>query len=245
MVAIVALTGSSTVLFGGLTVALIHVVVRRESANIAVKQIQTLVQASRSIASAALDNVDSCAGERVSQGELKPLLAYTREEFPGARIAFRMVDSRDTQLLPSQTNASAVEKPSWLPPTGFAGLVADNGRIEIRNFAERKLSGCTVTAVFEMPLGPEVARRISTAADIDIRPVQPRVFRVHRPTQQIVQTIKGNFIPGAGEPAAVVLTVRNWKTGAREDWIAYMVQSDLSRTFGDIEMLGSQRANWV
>jgi serine phosphatase RsbU (regulator of sigma subunit) len=42
-----------------------------------------------------------------------------------------------------------------------------------------------------------------------------------------------------------VLTVRDWNTGAREDWIVYTVQSDLSRTFADIAMVGSHRANWV
>jgi hypothetical protein len=83
---------------------------------------------------------------------------YTSEEFPGAQISLRIVDSRGTLLLLAHTNTFAVGKPDWLPQTDFTGLVADNGRIEIRNFAERKLSGCAVTAVFQVPLGPEVAR---------------------------------------------------------------------------------------
>ena len=60
MVAIIVLMGGSTVLFAGLAVVIVNVVVRRESANVAEKQIQTLVQATGSIASAVLDNVDSC-----------------------------------------------------------------------------------------------------------------------------------------------------------------------------------------
>ncbi len=63
MVAIILLMGGSTVLFAGLAVVIVNVVVRRESANVAEKQIQTLVQASGSIASAVLDNVDACAPE--------------------------------------------------------------------------------------------------------------------------------------------------------------------------------------
>lgn len=245
MAAIIFLTGSSTLLFAGIGVAIVHVVVRRESANVAERQIQTLVQASRSIASAALDNVDGCTQERVNSGGLKSLLAYTGEEFPGAQISLRMVDRQGTLLLSAHTNTSAVGRPDWLPQTDFTGLVADNGRIEIRNFAERKLSGCAVTAVFQVPLGPEVARWLSAVADFEIRPVQPRMFRVHQPTQRIFRTIDSNFIPGAGSPVAVVLTVRDWNTGAREDWIVYTVQSDLSRTFADIAMVGSHRANWV
>jgi serine phosphatase RsbU (regulator of sigma subunit) len=245
MAAIIILTGSSTLLFAGIFVAVVHVVVRREGANVAERQIQTLAQASRSIASAALDNVDGCRQEKVNSGGLKSLLAYTREEFPSARISLRMEDSRGAQLLPPQTNASEITRPDWLTHHNFTGLIADNGRLEIRNLAERNLSGCTVTAIFQVPLGGEVARRLSAAADFEIRPVRQRIFRVHGPMQRIFRTIDSNFVPGAGAPVAVVLTVRNWNTGAMEDWIAYTVQSDLTRTFDDIAMLGSQQANWV
>ena len=65
MVAIIILMGSSTVLFAGLTVVIVNVLVRRESANVAEKQILTLVQASGTIATAVLDNVDACSQERV------------------------------------------------------------------------------------------------------------------------------------------------------------------------------------
>jgi serine phosphatase RsbU (regulator of sigma subunit) len=245
MAAIIILTGSSALLFAGIFVAIVHVVVRREGANVAEKQIQTLAQASRSIASAALDNVDGCRQERVNSGGLKSLLAYTSEEFPAARLSLRMEDRRGAQLLPPQTNASEITRPNWLTHHNFTGLIADHGRLEIRNLAERNLSGCTVTAIFQVPLGPEVARRLSAAADFDIKPVRQRIFRVHGPMQRIFRTIDSNFVPGAGAPVAVVLTVRDWNTGAREDWIAYTVQSDLTRTFDDIAMLGSQQANWV
>jgi serine phosphatase RsbU (regulator of sigma subunit) len=245
MAAIIILTGSSTLLFAGIFVATVHVVVRREAANIAEKQIQTLVQASRSIASAALENVEGCRQERVNSGGLKSLLTYTSEEFPAARVSLRMEDRQGAQLLPPHMNASDVTKPNWLTHRDFTGLVADNGRLEIRNLAERNLGGCTVTAIFQVPLGAEVARRLSAAADFEIKPVRQRVFRVHGPMQRIFRTIDSNFVPGAVAPVGVVLTVRDWNTGAREDWIAYTVQSDLTRTFDDIAMLGSQRANWV
>ena len=54
MAGIILLTGSSTLLLAGLGVVMINVVVKRESANVAEKQIQTLVQASRSIAPACI-----------------------------------------------------------------------------------------------------------------------------------------------------------------------------------------------
>src|ERR1035438_5731384 len=48
--AIIVFTGTSTILIVCLAVAALNVVVRRESANVVEKQIQVLVQASRSVA---------------------------------------------------------------------------------------------------------------------------------------------------------------------------------------------------
>src|ERR1700704_5145811 len=60
MVAIITFTGTSTILIACLAVALLNVVVRRESANVIEKQIQVLVQASQSVAPAILDQVGAC-----------------------------------------------------------------------------------------------------------------------------------------------------------------------------------------
>src|SRR5207245_4031903 len=57
--AIIVFTGTSTTLTACLAVAALNVVVRRESANVVEKQIEIMVQASRSVASAILDNVAS------------------------------------------------------------------------------------------------------------------------------------------------------------------------------------------
>ena len=228
MVAIIILMGSSTVLFAGLAVVIVNVVVRRESANVAEKQIQNLVQASGSIASAVLDNVDGCSQERVNSGELKPLLAYTSEAFPGARMSLRMEDSRGTQLLRPQTNASVIAKPDWLQRTVFTGLVADNGQLEIRDVAESRRGECTVTAVFQVPLGPDWARRLSAAANLKISPVQPKIFRAHGATQRMFRTVDSNFVPGTGAPVGVALRARDWNTGVVEDWIVYTVRTGFS-----------------
>ena len=52
MLAIITFTGTSAILIACLAVAALNVVVRRESANVVEKQIQVLVQASRSVAPA-------------------------------------------------------------------------------------------------------------------------------------------------------------------------------------------------
>jgi serine phosphatase RsbU (regulator of sigma subunit) len=138
-----------------------------------------------------------------------------------------------------------IAKPDWLRQRVFNGMVAENGQLEIRNLAERTQGQCTMTAVFQLSLGPEMARRLSASGDIKITPVQPRIFRAHLSTQRIFRTIDTNFVPGSDTPVAVVMTVRDWKTGMAQDWVVYTVRPYFSRTFADIATLGRQRAIWV
>jgi serine phosphatase RsbU (regulator of sigma subunit) len=244
MMAIVTFTGASAILIACLAVAVLNVVVRRESSNIVEKQIQLLVQASRSVAPAILDHAGACTSPVTNSGAFRPLQAYTDEVFPQAQTSLRVKGSRGVQSsLPGQVPA-AVSHPAWLPETGFAGLVVDRGWLEIRNVVVQQESACNVTAIFSLPLGSELAKRLSSASGLAVQTVSPKPFRVH-PTQQVLRTIEGNFLPGIAERAAVVLTVRNWETGLPEDWVAYSVQPSYSSTFEDVTRLGSQTANWV
>jgi HAMP domain-containing protein len=159
MFAIIAFTGTSTLLMGCLGVAVLNVVVRREGANIVKKQIEILAEESQ--------------------------------------------------------------------------LVVDKGQLEFRRGALR------------IPLGPDFAAHLSEVSGVKVTPVTPRPFRVHPANQHLLGTIEGNFVPGVTDPTAVVLTVQNLETGAREDWIAYTVRANYTNTFHDLARLGSQRANWV
>ena len=108
MVAIITFTGTSTILIACLAVAALNVVVRRESSNVVEKQIQLLVQASRSVAPAILDHAGACMAPRTNSGELKPLLAYTDEAFPQARTLCNRGGAHGTQsLLPGLTGLAS------------------------------------------------------------------------------------------------------------------------------------------
>jgi serine phosphatase RsbU (regulator of sigma subunit) len=243
--AIVVFTGTSTILILCLAIAALNVVVRRESANVVEKQIQVLVQASRSVAPAILDYAGACTAPPENSVGLKPLLAYTDEAFPQAEASLVVESPRGVQsVLPGSTRVFG-KHPEWLPDTDFAGLVVDRGQLEIRNVLTRQRDSCKATATFTLPLGSELAKRLSSAASMAVTSVSPRPFRVHSPNQRVFRTIEGNFLPGMTRPAAVVLTVRNWETGAPEDWIVYSVRPSYSSTFHDMARLGSQLANWV
>jgi serine phosphatase RsbU (regulator of sigma subunit) len=243
IVAIVTFTGTSAILIACLAVAALNVMVRRESSNVVEKQIQVLVQASRSIAPAILDHAGACMGQPANSINLRPLLAYTDEAFPKAQTFLSVERGGSVQYLLPKIDPP--RHPDWLRGTGFAGLVVDQGQLEIRNVVTQQKGPCKVTVTFNLPLGPELAKRLSSAANMEVATVSPRPFRVHSAKQRILRTMEGNFLPGLGRPAAVVLTVRNWETGALEDWIAYSVRVSYPNTLEDVARLGSQLGSWV
>jgi serine phosphatase RsbU (regulator of sigma subunit) len=245
MAAIIVFTGTSTILIACLAVAALNVVVRREGANVVEKQIQILVQASRSIASAILENAGSCAVSPENSRGLEPLLAYTDDMFPQAQASLTVEGAGGAQSVLRGSNRVLGKPPNRMPLTDFTGLVVDSGRLEIRNVMTRQRGACKATAIFSLPLGSELAKRLSSAAGIEVAPVSPSPFRVHSPNQRLLRTMEGNFMPGMSRPAAVVLTVRNWETGAPEDWIAYSARPSYLSAFEDVGRLGSQLANWV
>jgi serine phosphatase RsbU (regulator of sigma subunit) len=242
MVAIIAFTGASTILVGCLGVAALNVVVRREGANVVEKQIQLLVQASRSVAPAILNHASACDDRPTDSDGLKALLTYTDQAFPQAQTYLMVEGARGVQsLLPGPAPLS-VKHPDWLPASGFSGLVAYRGQIEIRNVVVKQKAACKVTVIFNLPLGSELAKRLSSAAGVEVTAVSPRRYS---PSQQILRTMERNFLPGISRSAVVVLTVRNWDTGVREDWITYSVRNSYSSTFEAVVRLGSQPADWV
>src|ERR1700676_787055 len=113
MVAIITFTGTSTILVACLAVAALNVVVRRESSNLVEKQIQVLLQASRSVAPAILDHAGGRSVSPTNSSGLKPLLAYTDEAFPQAQAALIVEGPRGAQsLLPGSNNVLG-KHPDW------------------------------------------------------------------------------------------------------------------------------------
>jgi serine phosphatase RsbU (regulator of sigma subunit) len=245
LVAIITLTLSSTVLVAGLAVATLNVVVRRESTNIVEKQIQTLARASGSVAPAILDRAGSCVGQNLSSSALKPLLAYSKEAFPQATISLAVEGSKGSQSLLAREGLANVILPDWMPEAGFAGLVVDQGKLDVRSVAAHEEGTCKVTAIFSMPLGSELAKRLSSEGSSDLITVSPTRFHVGGLSHKILGMIQENFLPGTPRPAPVVLTARNWETGAIENWTAYEIRTSYARTFSDLATVGSQLANWV
>ena len=217
IVAIITFTLSSTLLVACLAVATLNVVLRRESTYVIEKEIRTLVEASRSIAPAILDRAGACVVQNVNSDGLKPLLQYAQRAFPRAEISLAMDFRKGSpSLLPDEgwTNAGL---PNWLPDTGFTGVVVDHGQLEIRNIAALEKGACRVASIFRMPLGSELAKRLSLGGNSDVIAVSPRQFYVGGLSHKILGMIEMNFLPGSPRPAPVVLNATGkparWSTG--------------------------------
>lgn len=170
-----------------------------------------------------LDHAGSCTASAANSAGLKPLLAYTDDVFPRAQASLIVEGAGGTQSVLRGSSRVLDKPPDWLPPTDFAGLVGDSGGLEIRNAVTRQREACKVTAMFSLPLGSELDKRLSSAAGMEVTPVSPWPFHVRSQSRRLRRTTEGNFIPGMSRQAAVVLTVRNWETGSLEDWIVYSV----------------------
>jgi hypothetical protein len=87
-------------------------------------------------------------------------------------------DNSGSQSSTPHENFAGVIRPDWVPNTGFAGVVVDQGKIEVRNVAAIEKGACTVTAIFRMPLGSELAKRLSSEGSSDVITVSPTRFHV-------------------------------------------------------------------
>ena len=245
IIAIIAIHGSFRSPDCLLAVAALNVVVRRESANVVEKQIQMLVQASRSVAPAILDHAAACVAPPTNFGVLKPLLAYTDQAFPQAQAFLIVEGARGEQALLPGPASAVFQRPVWLPETGFAGLVADGGHLEIRNVLAQQKGACKATVIFSLPLGSALAKRLTSASG-------------HGSHDRFPQTIPGALAEPAGVQnhgrklhAWIIPAGRRCAERAQlgnrrmEDWVAYTVRTSYSSTFEDVARLGSQMANWV
>jgi hypothetical protein len=237
MVAIIILTLSSTLLVACLAVATLNVVLRRESTNVIEKQISTLVEASRSIAPAILDRAGTCVVQNVNSGDLKPLVRYAQGAFPQASISLAVDFRKGSPSLVPDEGLTNVGLPNWLPDTGFTGVVVDHGQLEIRNIAALEKGACRVAAIFRMPLGSELAKRLSLRGNSDVIAVSPRQFYVGGLSHKILGMIEMNFLPGSPRPASVVLNVRN--AGRLNEWRQPTHSGVTPRIRSEVKMLGS------
>jgi serine phosphatase RsbU (regulator of sigma subunit) len=212
------------------SVALLNVVIRRESAYVIEERINSLVDNDQRLAPALVNRVGSC---NVTPGNPPLFVEYPRGPWPGAQVT--------VTALPKGTSVGA--RPSWLTADSFAGVVRDHGALEIRSFHTVERDECLI--ILRRPLTPDYLRELSGEAGLQVSDSTPVMLQPYRAEEGVRGEVEANFIPGSRRPVPVVVVARNWQTGVLENWVVCQVRPSYSRTIDDLSHMGLRTASWV
>ncbi len=222
----------STFLVACFSVAVLNVVIRRESAYLIEERINGIVDSCKRLTASLLERVQGCQAPAANS----PLLT----EYPGAVWPG---DQSLVTVVPKEVTPAG--KPMWLEMDSFAGIVVDAGRLEIRSFRSEGRAGCSVTMLLRVPLTQSLAEQLSSAAGFQVSSGEPKLLRRYAAHEEIRHVIEANFMPGSPRPVSVVVTARNWQTGLFEDWEVCQVHPSYARTLEDLSQIGMHTASWV
>jgi serine phosphatase RsbU (regulator of sigma subunit) len=217
---------ASVLLVALFSVALLNVIVRRESAYLMEERIKV-----------AVDNSRRGQPTLLVQGAACGVLGKSPDSVPALLLNW-------SQALVSETPEPLVA-PSWLNAAFFAGVVRDEGVMEIRSFHAVTRGVCTLTAIQRTPLTPEYLRQLSSDAGLQMSDDNPVMLKPYRAGEGLLGEIEANFVPGSRRPIPIVVVVRNWRTGLLEDWVVCQVRPSYSRTIDDLSHMGLRPASWV
>lgn len=222
----------STVLVACFSVAVLNVVIRRESAYLFEERIKGIRDACSRLAPSLLEQVQGC----------QPPATNSRlfAEYPGA-----VWPQAQSLVTVAPKGSGVVDRPGWLQGDSFDGIVADRGRLEIRSWRTAERAACSVTLLVRVPLSQMLLQDIATGTGLQIYSTKPRLLNRHVTHEMVALVIEANFVPGSGRPESVVVVARNWQTGLFEDWNVCRLLPRYSRTVQDLSRMGMQTASWV
>jgi serine phosphatase RsbU (regulator of sigma subunit) len=224
----------SVVIVTCFSIAVLNVLIRRESAYLIEERIKIMVESHKSIMDPVLDRVQGC--QYASDSALFTAFAeHLNATWPDSQSIVTILSTR----VPHNTD------PLWLDTPSFAGVVEDRGSSEIRFIRTVKRDGCFVRVLVRIPLAELFLSQLSSAAGLEIVDVRPVMLSPYRRDEGIAGEIEANFMPGSSRPVPVVVVARNWHTGVSESWVICQIRPSFSRTIEDLSRMGLHRASWV
>ena len=216
------------------SIAVVNVLIRRESAYLIEERIKVIVESRKSLMDPVLDKVQGC--QYSSDSDLfSAFTEHLNATWPGSQ-------SIVTILSPGVLHNA---DPQWLNTPSFAGVVEDGGSLEIRFLRTVKREGCFVRILVRIPLGNLFLNQLSSASGLEIVNSKPVMLSSYRRDEGIAGETEANFIPGSSRPVPVVVVARNWGTGASESWVICQILPSYSRTIEDLSHMGLRKASWV
>jgi len=216
------------------SIALLNVLIRRESAYLIEERIKEIVDGGEGIMDPVLDRIEGC--EYASNAAHFVLLT---ERLNATRPSSQSLMS----VLPS--GATPGINPPWLGMPAYAGVVEDGGNPEIRFIRMVKRNGCFLRILVRIPLGETFLNQLSAASGLQVVYSQPVMLSRYRQEEGLIGEIQTNFVPGSRRPVPVVVVARDWQSGSLESWVICQILPSYSRTIEDLSRMGLRRASWI
>lgn len=221
----------STLLISAFSIAVLNVVIRRESAYLIEERLSAIVENQRFNAHLS-GPVEECSTPSTT---LPVSNGYSDLVWPGSRTALLLLSGGRVRDY----------RPGWLKGSYFNGMIADRGSLAIRSFRELKNGSCTTIVVATTALDSALVVRIAEAAGLQVSDSRPIQLLPYRVSEGMLGEIRANFIPGGSRAVPVVVTARSWQTGQLEDWVICRVKLSYTRTAGDLSRMGLRPASWL
>src|SRR5271163_4525466 len=174
----------STILIGALSVAVLNVVIRRESAYLIEERIKVIVDNYERLTSAVADRGQSPASN-------SPLVTgYPHPIWPRSQ----------TLITVASKQATGRDTPSWLRTGSFTGIVVDQGSLDIRSLHAVEGRECCLTILARTPLSESFLEQITKEAGLQISDSKPVRLHPYRTQEGMNGEIEANFIPGSRRP---------------------------------------------
>jgi serine phosphatase RsbU (regulator of sigma subunit) len=216
------------------SIALLNVVIRRESAYLIEERIKIIVENRKAIIDLALDRIEGC--EYASNATLSALFTEDLNgTWPGSQSVVSFLSSEEEYGV----------NPPWLDTPTLTGIVEDRAKLEIRFIRTMKRNGCSVRVFVRIPLGEAFLSQLSDASGLEVVDSQPVMLRRYRRDEGVAGEIQANFVPGSQRPVPIVVVAQDWQSGSFESWVICQIRPSYSRTIEDLSRMGLRRASWV
>src|ERR1700677_4766961 len=191
-------------LVGCFAVAVLNVVIRRESAYLVEERIKVVAYERNELIDSVKGGVHACSASR--SNSLQPI-GRPDDLWPEDQVT----------VLPWRESGRF--EPAWHDRGVFVGVVADRGHLELRSFHRVEREGCFDILTARVALDDPFLKQLSKAAGLQIVDTRPALLGQYRAEEGIREEIEANFVPGSRRPVPVVVVARNWQTGQLENWV--------------------------
>jgi serine phosphatase RsbU (regulator of sigma subunit) len=216
----------STLLIAAVSVAVLNVVVRRESSYLIEERMRAMIETDARVNRSTVGRVEEGVAPLAS---VQTIARYLSAVWPDSHTRITLVKKR----------------PTWFPAASFTGIIADGDHLVIRSYHEIDNGDAFLEVYADTAITKSFLADLSKAAGVQLAGDTPVRLLPYRAQEGIAGEIFANFVPGSHRAIPVVVTATDWSTGKNQDWVICQVRLNYARTIADLSKMGLQTASWV